>query len=197
MMIRNRCLLVGSLLVLLAGCAHRSVERTVSADAVGESGQTRQVNYLHSPLGPGSPDEETPGGVQRSAVADEAELSALTEREVCIRYVARTYIDLDEPLSFYEVKLNGHPVAFDNEVVSVVDHFYSGRESVFAAEGVVAETFSAINVTRPAEKSYRVIERRAEVCGPRSTTGRELLELKIPEGPLDDTWGQKFAWTVR
>lgn len=197
MAIRNQCVFVGSLLMLVAGCAHKSVERTVSAEAVGEPGGTRQVNYLNSPPGAGSPYEETPGGVQRSAVADEAELSALTDDEVCVRYVARSYINLDEPLSFYEVKLNGHPVVFDNEVVSVVDHFYSGRESVFAAEGVIAHTFNAVNVTRPAEKSYRVIERRAEVCGPRSTTGQELLELKIPSGPMDATWGQKFAWTVR
>lgn len=189
--------LAGSML-MLAGCAHKSVERAVSADAVGEPGRTRMTSYLNSPMGVGSPVEDTPGGVQRSAVADEAELSSLTDNEVCISYVARTNINLDEPLSFYEVKLNGSPTMFDNEVVSVVDHFYSGRESVFAAEGVIADTFNAINVTQPAEKSYRVIERRAEVCGPRSTTGQERLELKIPgDTSMDSTWGQKFVWTVR
>ncbi|RAL21186.1 hypothetical protein DL240_13720 [Lujinxingia litoralis] len=182
---------------MLVGCAHKSVERTVSADAVGQPGQTRQVNYLDSPMGAGPHSETTPSGVLRSAVVDEAELSSLTESEVCVRYVARSSINLDEPLSFYEVKLNGNPVTFDDEEVSVVDHFYSGRESVFAIEGVVADTFNALNVTRPTEQSYRVIERRAEVCGPRSTTGRELLELQIPAGPMDATWGQKFAWTVR
>ena len=54
----------------------------------------------------------------------------------------------------------------ENEVVSVLDYNYLGRVETVSVEGVAASSYLGMTVTEPAEKIFRVVERRGTVCAP-------------------------------
>src|SRR5207248_5988371 len=91
-------------IVLLASCSYRERTKTVHAGELGSPGATI-TNYLSAPVRAGSPTEDTPSGVSREAVVDEARLDSLSPQGACITLTARTNVDLDMPLTDWNMKL--------------------------------------------------------------------------------------------
>ena len=189
--------LIMVVVVASSACAHRTAERAITLQQIGEPGQTRIVNYKNAPARPGSPSEDTPGSIARDAVADEAQLVSLADGHLCIDLTVRTHVDLDEPLAVYQIELNGERIYPGEEFISVVDYSYTGERTLFAAEGVTSEAFAAMRLSQPEERTYRVIERQTELCGVVAMTNQIQLDLKLLQDDGRGHWGQSFVWEIR
>lgn len=197
---RPVCVLTTGLMILslvTIGCGHNTAERAVSPDSIGVEGQTRLSGYMDAPYRPGSPSEETPDQVSRSALTNEAELVSLDDGQVCVDLLTRTSVDLDVPLGAYEITINQQPVHPTDETVSIVDYPYTGERSIFRAEGVTSDALARMELTEPEERVFRVYERNAEICGPADHPAEVRLEVVIPQDDRRGHWGQVFRWTLR
>jgi len=183
-----------ALVVLVVGCSYRERSRTIHPGELGSPAATI-TNYLSAPVRAGSPTEDTPGGVSREAIVDEARLEAATPGQVCVSLVERTHVDLDMPLSDWNFKLGGVEVHPSDELVTVRDHSYRGERDVVVADAVTPTALASLRVTQPTDEIFRVFERSGRACAPAS--GNKIV-LEV-ERPMDDhrgSWGEKFVWTI-
>jgi hypothetical protein len=183
-----------ALLVLVVGCGYRERSRAIHPTELGSMSAVI-TNYLSAPRRFGSPTEDTPGGVSREAIVDEARLDVVTPGQACVTLVERTHVDLDMPLSDWNLTLGGQTVNPSDERVTVRDHSYRGERDVVVADAVTPSMLASLRVTQPTDEVYRVFERSARACGP--VSGKEIV-LEV-ERPMDDHrggWGEKFVWNV-
>jgi hypothetical protein len=183
-----------ALLVLVVGCGYRERSRAIHPAELGSPAAVI-TNYLSAPIRAGSPTEDTPGGVSREAIVDEARLDLVAPAEACVTLVERTHVDLDMPLSDWNLTLGGQTVHPSDERVTVRDHSYRGERDVVVADAVTPSMLASLRVTQPTDEVYRVFERSARACGP--VSGKEIV-LEV-ERPMDDHrggWGEKFVWNV-
>ena len=188
--------LVLSTLAALSACAYRSRGRVISpADVGGE--RARITNYLSAPVRSGQPTEETPAGVPRAAVVDEAALVKLDRGEVCVAVVLRTHVDLDLPLSEWNFRLAGQTAYPEDERVTVRDLSYTGERDVVAADAVAPNLLASLRITEPTEYVYRVFERSARLCAPTPASAEVGLEVERPMDDRRGSWGAAFSWMIR
>lgn len=183
-----------ALLVLVVGCSYRERSRAIHPSDVGSMAAVI-TNYLSAPRRFGSPTEDTPGGISREAIVDEAHLEAVTPGHACVLLVERTHVDLDMPLSDWNMTLGGATVNPSDERVTVRDRSYRGERDVVVADAVTPTMLAGLRVTQPTDEVYRVFERTARACGP--VSGNKIV-LEV-ERPMDDHrggWGETFVWTV-
>jgi len=188
-------LVVLAAIAALPACAYRSRGRAISAADVGTD-RARITNYLSAPVRAGQPTEDTPGGVPRAAVVDEAELVKLDRGEVCVAMVLRTHVDLDMPLSDWNFELAGRTVYPQDELVTIHDLSYTGEREVLAAEAVSADQLASLRITEPTEYVYRVVERRGRLCAPTPASSEIGLQVERPMDDSRGSWGAAFTWTV-
>ncbi len=87
------------------------------------------------------------------------------------------------------------------EIKSVVAHQYEevrGRVETVSVEGVAASSYLGMSVTEPAEKIFRVVERRGTVCAPHGGRVKEVaLDLTHPYWTVADyNYHLVFAWKI-
>ena len=183
----------------LSACAFQTQTRTVSAQqAASNPAATRMTNFMDAPLRPGSPSEDTPSGIARSTVIDEARIAMLTSDEVCFDVVLRTYVDLDVPLSQWNAKLNAREeIYFTEGPITVVDYPFDGERVVFAADAVLPEAFGSLRLTEPTDEVFRVYERSGALCARNPGTSEITLTLTNPQDDRRGDWGESFTWTLR
>ena len=183
------------LLLVVVGCGYRERSEIVHANEIG-SARARITNYLSAPVRGGSPTENTPAGISREAIVDEARLDILTPGQTCISFVLRTHVDLDMPLTDWNFKLAEKRVDPVNELVTVRDHSFRGERDVVVADAVTATSFASLRVTEPTTEVFRVFERAGHTCGP-TAGGKIVFEV---ERPMDDhrgSWGESFVWNIQ
>ena len=186
---------------MLVGCAATRVETTLRPDLVG-SKYARITGYMATRAAApgGRHTEETPGDVGHDSIRDEATLMMLTPTETCADVVVRTHREHDEPLEqlapTFQVDGKAIKAIVENEVVSVRDYSFMGRTETLAVEGVAADTYLGMSVTEPAEKVFRVVERRGRVCIPTGGSVREVtLDLTHPYWNVADfAYHLVLAW---
>ena len=84
--------------------------------------------------------------------------------------VIRTSRIHDEPLEqlapTFEIDGKKQRAIVENELVTILDYDYMGRVETINVQGVAAATYLGMSVTEPAEKVFRVVERRGSLCVP-------------------------------
>lgn len=157
------------------GCSRR-VDVVVDAHHIGTP-FARVTNYMQWL---GSQAEHTPGGVPNDAVLDEMTLTRVSDGELCGEVVLRTPESDDQPLSQLDVRcsaVGGPPGAFAGEEVLYRDYDYSGRATVLRAEALGPRGVRSLEITQPADYTFRVVERRAELCCPVSGFGVNRVRI--------------------
>lgn len=187
----------------LVACARTRVETTLRPDLVG-SKYARVTGYMATrAVAPGGRHtEETPGDIQHDVLRDEATLARVTPTETCADVVVRTARVHDEPLEQLvpTFEIDGHEAKaiVEHEQVSVLDYNFMGRVETVGVEGVAASQYVGMSITEPAEKVFRVVERRATVCVPMGGSVREVaLDLTHPYWTVADyNYHLVFAWKI-
>jgi hypothetical protein len=165
---------------LLTGCVN-TVSRAIRRDQIG-SKYARISGYLSTrSVAPGGTHREvTPGTIRHDVLLDEATLAKVDAQETCVELVFRTDSTHDEPVDQFKPTFTFDgieaPAVVEGERVSVLDYSFTGVAEVASVQGVAADKFIGMSVTKPAEKIFRVIERTARVCGGR---GGELRAIKL------------------
>src|SRR5688572_7148546 len=158
------------LCLLGAGCAAHTVSTSLPANQIGTK-YARISGYMATRgAAPGGKHTElTPGSIRHDVVLDEAVLAKVDAGETCVDLVLRTASAHDEPIDQYSPKfeIDGRETraVIESEVVSVYDYNFTGQREVASIQGVTANDFLAMSVSAPSEEIFRVIERRARVCG--------------------------------
>jgi hypothetical protein len=151
---------------------------------------------MSAPIRPGSPSERTPASVPRSAIMDEARITRFSPNGVCVAVRMRTDVDVDVPLTEYDVEINGVRASVDREEVSYAEYDYTGERTKVAADFVSNHAAGSFRMTEREARKFRVVERRGEVCGAPPRDGKVVLQLVIPQDDHRGNWGEKFIWTV-
>lgn len=182
---------------LVVACGYRSKEQSITAADLQKPERTRITNYMSAPIRPGSPSEQAPGAITRSALLDEARIAKVTNDEICFDLVIRTASGMDTALSEMRVLVNDKPARIGDEEVAVRDHTYSGERDVLVAEHVSKHAYGSLRLTEPVQNVFRVIERRGQVCRTMQAPSGELaLEVIIVEDDNRGNWGEKFVWNI-
>lgn len=185
------------LLLVVGACASAVRETTLSHANVG-SKYARQTGYFAA-CGAKCIEEETEGGIRHDAILDEIVLAKIDPQETCFDVTLRTEEGHDEPLTELsascEIDGAGQQAAIENELVSVFDHAYTGQQNVAVVEGVAASQYLGMSVSKPAEMTFRVIERRGSVCCPRPAAKQAALRFRnkhfdygASKGRLEMVW---------
>ena len=186
-----------TLLLVVCACASSVRETTLSRANVG-SKYARQTGYFAA-CGTKCIEEETEGGIRHDAILDEIVLAKIDAQETCFDVTLRTHESDDEPFTELsascEIDGGDQQAAVENELVSVFDHAYSGQQNVAVVEGVAASQYIGMAVSRPAEMTFRVIERRGSLCCPRPAAKRAALRFRnkhfdfgASKGRLEMVW---------
>lgn len=190
-------------LVSLTACARTRVETTIRPDLIG-SKYARVTGYMATRAAApgGRHTEDTPGDIQHDVIRDEAILARVTPGETCVDVVVRTARGHDEPIEqlapTFEIDGKEHKAIVENEVVSLFDYNFMGQVETVNVQGVTATAYLGMSVTEPAEKVFRVVERRATVCAPLGGPVREVaLDLTHPYWTVADyNYHLVFAWKI-
>jgi hypothetical protein len=185
------------LLLVVCACASSVRETSLSRANVG-SKYARQTGYFAA-CGTKCLDEETEGGIRHDAILDEIVLAKIDPQETCFDVTLRTEEGHDEPFTELsascEIDGDSQPAAIENELVSVYDHAYSGQQNVAVVQGVAASQYIGMAVSRPAEMTFRVIERRGNVCCAKPASKRAALKFRnkhfdygASKGRLEMVW---------
>lgn len=184
------------LLLSVAACGGSRKKASLPANALGTPA-ARQAQYM-SFLGRS---ENVPTQIRHEAVRDEATLVSIDTQQACFQVIVRTAIDVDEPVDELSPQCKGQgfktQAAVVSETVSVVDYPYTGERVIMTAQGVVASEFVKMQLTEPAERTFRVIERAAALCCP--TAGYNDVSLTLSNGRMQTPiapFSAKFSWTV-
>ncbi len=196
--------LVAVVLVVGAGaCSRTRVETTIRPDLIG-SKYARITGYMatRGAAPGGRHTEETPGDIQHDVIRDEATLARVTPSETCVDVVVRTARVHDEPLEqlvpTFEIDGKEMKAIVENETVSVFDYNFMGRVETVSVEGVAASSYLGMSVSEPAEKIFRVVERRGTVCAPHGGQVKEVaLDLTHPYWTIADyNYHLVFSWKI-
>jgi hypothetical protein len=180
--------------LVAVGCAHPAL---IPPSWVGTD-RARQGQYLHFARFV----EDTPDAVDHEAVRDEALLKSLDGEQACVELTERTGVAYDEPIADLQpvcktaVKT---AAAVSKEVVSVADYDFQTREVVMRVRQVSLLGYSHLTIVEPTQSTFRVIERRAEVCCPTGGGRAVRLTVKNPRMRVNDvgvSYGEEFAWSV-
>ena len=185
------------LLWIVGGCASAVRETNLSRANVG-SKYARQTGYFAA-CGAKCIEEETEGGIRHDAILDEIVLAKIDPQETCFDVTLRTHESDDEPLTELsascEIDGADQQAAIEDELVSVFDHAYTGQQNVAVLEGVAASQYIGMAVSKPAEMTFRVIERRGSVCCPRPAAKQAALKFRnkhfdygASKGRLEMVW---------
>jgi hypothetical protein len=191
------------ILIAVAGCAGPKVSRSITADQVGSKYARLTGYFATAKAAPGGRHEEdVPGHLQHDIVLDEATLMTSQPSETCIAVVVRTESQHDEPLEQLsptcEIGGNGAASVVEDEVIRVVDYGYQGMAPVVQAEGVAGSAFAALQISAPAEQSFRVVERSARICCGAGGGGAVSLKLDNARREVADyNFTLTFEWNVR
>ena len=187
------------LLLVITACASSVRETTLSRANVG-SKYARQTGYFAA-CGTKCLEEETEGGIRHDSILDEIVLAKIDQQETCFDVTLRTEESHDEPLTELSASCDidgaSQQAAIENEVVSVFDHAYSGQQNVAVVEGVAASQYIGMAVSKPAELTFRVIERRGSVCCPKPTAKRAALRFRNKHFDYGASKGRlEMVWNV-
>ena len=186
------------LALVVSACAYRSREQVVSVADVRVPERTRITNYMSAPIRPGSPTEQAPPEITRSALLDEARIANIWADQVCFDLVVRTHASMDTALSEMRVLVGEQPARIENEEVAVRDYAYTGERNVLVAEHVSSNDYGSLHITEPVGRVFRVIERKGRACRTMRTSGDLLtLEVIIVEDDNRGNWGEKFVWRIQ
>lgn len=171
---------------MLGGCVKpfklKPKVRTIIAGDMATPDATLLTAFLVST---GGQVEDTPSGVERSAVLDEGYLQTNGSQR-CATVIMRTHVDIDQPLSEWDVTINGNQVyPASRETVSVVDYDYMGTRKVVDAAFLGERIGGALSITKPEAKVFRVVERTASFCMA-GVFGQ--LDLKAQHQPWPDSY---------
>jgi hypothetical protein len=184
--------------LLFSACAYRSREQVVSVADVRVPERTRITNYMSAPIRPGSPTEQAPPEVTRSALLDEARIANIGADQVCFDLVVRTHASMDTALSEMRVLVGEQPARVENEEVAVRDYAFTGERNVLVAEHVSSNDYGSLHITEPVGRVFRVIERKGRACRTMRTSSDLLtLEVIIVEDDNRGNWGEKFVWRIQ
>lgn len=148
--------------------------------------------------------QESYGGLlTRADMEKEVTLSRLSAQQVCFDIIVRSLPSDDKPLVEWELKVNDESVPrkdlqfAGDDVVQNKERSAQGERSDEVAS--VPTPFGRLKVRerRPTTYTARWVERRNQLCVPRSyAPGRVVsLELYLPEGPGQGMW-HVFSWEV-
>ncbi|HEU4610500.1 MAG TPA: hypothetical protein VFS15_00430 [Kofleriaceae bacterium] len=185
------------LMLVVCGCASSVRETKLSRANVG-SKYARQTGYFAA-CGTECIEETTEGGIRHDAILDEIVLAKIDPQETCFDVTLRTEESDDEPFTEIspscEIDGESQQAAVENEMVSVFDHNYSGQQDVAVLEGISARRYIGMTITRPAEMTFRVIERHGSVCCPKPATRQAALKFRnkhfdfgASKGRLEMVW---------
>jgi hypothetical protein len=189
--------------ILLVGCAAHTVSTNLRPDQIGTK-YARISGYLATRgAAPGGVHtEETPGSIRHDVILDEAVLAKIDAGETCVDLVLRTDSAHDEPVDQYQptFEIDGKETrgVIESELVSVYDYNFTGQREVASVEAVAANQFAGMTITAPAEQVFRVIERRARVCGGLGGSVRAVtLDVTHPSWDVADyNYHLDFAWKL-
>lgn len=183
--------------VLGVGCASSVRETSLSRAQIG-SKYARQTGYFAA-CGTTCIEEKTRGGIRHDAILDEITLARVTPQETCFDVIVRTDESNDEPLTELGAScgIDGRTqrAVIEDERVSVVDYAYVGMRQTAVVEGVMATEYVGMALSQPADKVFRVIERRGQVCCGLPAANRASLTLAnkhfdvgVSKARLDMRW---------
>jgi hypothetical protein len=189
--------------LVLAGCAVHTVSTTIRHDQIG-SKYARISGYMatRGAAPGGKHTEETPGSIRHDSILDEAVLASVTPQETCVDLVLRTDSGHDEPVDQYQpsFEIDGKKTrgVIENELVSVYDYTFTGMRETASVEGVAASQYIGMSLQQPADQIFRVIERRARVCGGMGGPVREVrLDVTHPSWDVADYhYHLDFDWKL-
>lgn len=191
-----RTTLLALLALLAAGCQSHQTTRTITRAQVGTD-TARLTGYMKLWNGW---QEEVPGAIQHSVLLDEATLTKAGP-EACASAIVRTASADDEPIDQLSPKfrVDGRDVEalVKNETVSVRDYSFTGMESVMVVDGVALDKYAGLAVSRPAEKVFRVVERRAELCAETGLASSLSLWLGNKRMGTNATFIREFVWIFK
>ncbi len=175
-------------------CSYSGVDRTITPDQIGtyDARLTGFMQYGRST----SIQENTPGGISREAVINEATLISVDDTQACVDLLMRVSVNLDLPLSSYEIEIDGITAHPGPEDVEVLDYQFTGQRDVVSFDHYSQDRSGSFRITEPEDRIFRVVERRAEVCGPHNQDASIELTLVTPSSLGSSSWGQHFRWTV-
>jgi hypothetical protein len=191
------------LTLVLAGCAAHTVSTNLRRDQIG-SKYARISGYMatRGAAPGGKHTEETPGSIRHDSILDEAVLAKVDAQETCVDLVLRTASGRDEPVDQYQpsFEIDGKKTraVIENEVVSVYDYTFTGMRETAAVEGVAASQFIGMSLQQPTDQIFRVIERRARVCGGLGGNVRQVkLDVTHPSWDVADyNYHLDFDWKL-
>lgn len=193
-----------SLTVLLfsSSCAKR-VSSKIRPEHIGTK-YARLTGYFatRSAAPGGARTESTPGDIRRDVLRDEATLLRTSPNETCFGLVVKTHREYDEPFDQLEPECSfkgGDDLraVVENETVSVFEYAYTGERTLVSAEGISATAYAGLSITQAEERSFRVIERRGEVCCPSGEASTISLDLTNPNWDYAGyNYHLIFDWTI-
>jgi hypothetical protein len=186
--------------VLLAtSCAYKkSGERAVSDEQIGTD-YAKLSGYMTSK---NAFEEETPADIRHSVIIDDATLTAVGESQTCFDTTVRTGSRVDEPIQQLDprCRVDGESTVdaiAQNETLRIIDYGYQGYENTIVAEGVAAGEYLGLQLSKPAKKTFRVIERKAQVCCPASPTTEVQLIMANKRMGVNNPYGVRFVWQMK
>jgi hypothetical protein len=189
--------LTGAALLLLVAACSNTVGRSISRDHVGTKYAKLQGYFRAADMV-----EEVPGDIRHDAVLDEAILTKAGDAETCAEVTIRTARRYDEPISQQSPTCQAAgqtaEAIADNVTISVYDYSYAGRIETVAVDAVALDEYVGLSISEPAEKIFRVVERKATVCCPIS--GHSGVELTFENSRMDYNnlaYGLGFDWKLQ
>jgi len=188
-----------TLLLVLVACASSVKTTTLTRANIGTK-YARQTAYFAA-CAFECEQEETRGGIRHDVIIDEAVFVKADPSETCFDVTLRTEESKDEPLTELsascEIDGKGTPAVIESEVISVRDYGYQGQQSVAVVEGVAATEYIGMAISRPAEKTFRVIERQGQVCCGRPVQRTAAVKFRNPHHDYNGTKGRlELVWTL-
>ena len=199
MKLRTLLVLLALALVIAAGCRPSPKQRALSADQIG-SAYARLSAYMQG-RGGETYQEDTPSNIRHSVILDEAVLASIGGSESCFEATIRTASGYDEPLDQLSPRctIDGmeHDAIVRDETLTVVDYSFTGHENVVVAEGVAVGEYLGLQISKPTEKIFRVIERNATLCCPATPERQIGLEMYNARMGVNNDYGVAFVWNLQ
>lgn len=184
-----------------AGCAPPvTAQRALSSEQIGTD-YARLSGYMQG-WGGKSYQEDVPADIRHSVILDEAVLTRVGDGETCFEATVRTGSSYDEPIAqlsptcVTDGRAESEAVALE-ETLTIVDYSFSGHENIVVAEGVAVGEYLGLQLSKPAEKTYRVIERRASLCCPATPQSRVGLKVTNERMGVNNDHVVEFIWDLR
>lgn len=134
-------------------------------------------------------EKKPPGQISKSVIQDELVITKVEQNETQFKLILRSHTSSDQDFSAYKVKLNGSnaPVLVGSNTVEVKDYEYTGTFNV----AYVRSSVLNFNLSEPAQKIFRVIEREITFTIPKTVD--LTTETKIELGAKIDHNGARLG----